>query len=196
MASVPYNQTGLPLSLLPPNFTGNEVFAVTTPVNTDGGNLSGIELNYQQPFSFLPGIFSNFGTILNYTRVKSKIEYLTSPTVTTIIIEDLIGLSPVSANATLYYEDKRFSIRGSASYRKAYLTRVPGQNNNDVEGKNATLNIDASASFKLTDQIEFTLEAVNLTDEFNDQFISRQRNSPSVYHHTGREFFAGVRFTY
>src|SRR5215831_7287080 len=34
VASVPYNQTGLPISLLPPNFTGNEVFAVTTPVNT------------------------------------------------------------------------------------------------------------------------------------------------------------------
>ncbi len=40
--NIPYNQTGLPRSLLPANFTGEEVFQVTTPVNTNGGKLSGI----------------------------------------------------------------------------------------------------------------------------------------------------------
>jgi iron complex outermembrane receptor protein len=34
--NIPYNQTGLPMSLLPANFTGEEVFQVTTPVNTEG----------------------------------------------------------------------------------------------------------------------------------------------------------------
>ncbi len=192
-SNIPYNQTGLPLSLLPSNFTGSEVFQVTTPINTSGGALKGFEINYQQPFYFLPGLLKNFGVIANLTKVKSKIDYLTSPTVTTIIREDLIGLSPTSANGTLYYDDGRFSIRGSVSYREAYLQRVPGQNNNDVEGKNSTLNVDASMSFKVTPRIELTLEGVNLTDEFNDQFIGRDRNSPVVYHHTGREFYAGVR---
>jgi len=79
------------------------------------------------------------------------------------------------------------------SYRQAYLTRVPGQNNNDVEGKNSTLNVDASLSYKLTEKIEVTLQGVNLTDEVNDQFISRARNSSVVYNHTGREILAGVR---
>ena len=53
--SIPFNQTGLPLSLLPANFTGNEEFLVTAPINTKGGPLKGFEINYQQPFSFLPG---------------------------------------------------------------------------------------------------------------------------------------------
>ena len=44
---------------------------------------------------------------------------------------------------------------------------------------------------KINDQIEITLEGVNLTDEFNDQFISSQRNSVVVYNHTGREVLAG-----
>lgn len=192
-SNVPYNQTGLPLSLLPANFTGSEVFAVTTPVNTSGGILKGFEINYQQPFYFLPGLLKNFGLLANLTKVRSKIDYLTSPTVTTIITEDLIGLSPTSANGTLYYDDGRFSVRGSLSYRKAYLQRVPGQNNNDVEGKNSTLNVDASMSYKITKAVEATLEGVNLTDEVNDQFISRVRNSPVVYNHTGREVYAGVR---
>lgn len=194
--TIPFNETGLPLSLLPANFTGTEVFQVTTPVNTQGGSLSGFELNYQQPFTFLPGIGKNFGVLLNYTFVKSKIDYVVSPTSNTVIRDDLLNLSPKSWNATLYYEDKVFSARTSASYRQSFLTRVPGQNNNDVEGKNSSLNIDFSMTYKWSKDVEFTLEGVNLTNEANDQFISRLRNSPVVYHVTGREFLAGVRIKF
>lgn len=195
-SNVPYNQTGLPLSLLPPNFTGDEVFQVTVPVNTKGGSLSGYEINYQQPFTFLPDAFRNFGTLLTYTFVKSKIEYLVSPNAATTISDDLLNLSPKSWSATLYYDDGRFSARVSGAFRKTYLTRVPGQNNNDVEGKNSTTNVDASLSYKVTPNIELTLEGVNLTNEPNDQFIDRSRNSAVVYHVTGREYLAGVRIKF
>jgi iron complex outermembrane recepter protein len=191
--NIPFNQTGLPLSLLPSNFTGSEVFQVTTPVNTNGGALRGFEVNYQQPFTFLPGVFKNFGTLLNYTYVKSKIDYLVSPTSSTTITDDLLNLSPKSWNATLYYDDGKLSGRVSASNRQGFLTRVPGQNNNDVEGKNSSTNIDASISYKIDKNFEVVLEGVNLTNQANDQFISRARNSSVVYHVTGREFLAGVR---
>lgn len=194
--NIPFNQTGLPLSLLPSNFTGDEVFQVTAPINTSGGPLKGFEINIQQPLDFLPGPLRHLGFTANYTRVKSKIDYFTSATNAAIIRDDLLNLSPKSANGTLYYDDGRFSARGSVSYRSGFLTRVPGQNNNDVEGKNSTLNVDAQISYKINDRIEVTLEGVNLTDEFNDQFISRQRNSVVVYNHTGREYLLGVRFKY
>lgn len=194
--NVPFNQTGYPLSLLPSNFTGEEVFQVTAPINTPGGKLRGIELNYQQPFSFLPAWGKNFGTVLNYTYVKSKITYLVSPTSNASISDDLLNMSPKSWNATLYYDDNTFSARVSASKRSAFLTRVPGQNNNDVEGKNETLNVDASVSYKVNDRLTITLEGVNLTDEANDQFISRARNSPVVYHVTGREFLLGASYKF
>ncbi len=51
-------------------------------------------------------------------------------------------------------------------------------------------------SSAITGLVEITLEGVNLTDEFNDQFISSVRNSPVVYTHTGREFLFGARFKY
>ena len=194
--NVPFKSTGLPLSLLPSNFTGDEVFQVTTPVNTEGGKLKGFELNYQQPFTFLPGWGRNFGTVLNYTKVSSKIEYAVSPTSNERIVDDLLNLSPKSWNATFYYDDGKFSARVSGSSRSAFLTRVPGQNNNDVEGKNSSLNVDLSVSYKLSDQIEFTFEGLNLTNEVNDQFISRARNSSVVYHVTGREYLVGMRYKF
>ncbi|TDP75053.1 TonB-dependent receptor [Roseateles toxinivorans] len=194
--TIPFKDTGLPLTLLPANFTGDEVFQVTTPINTNGGKLTGFEVNYQQPFTFLPGRFKNFGALVNYTYVKSKIDYQVSPTSATVITDDLLNLSPKSYNATLYYDDGTFSARISGSYRSGFLTRVPGQNNNDVEGKNSSLNVDASISYKVNDKLELTLEGVNLTNQANDQFISRARNSSVVYHVTGREILFGARYKF
>lgn len=194
--NVPFSETGLPLSLLPSNFNGSEVFQVTTPVNTPGGKLNGFEINYQQPFTFLPGRMKNLGVQANYTYVKSRINYLVSPTSATTIQDDLLNLSPRSYGATLYYDDGRFSARVTGTHRSAFLTRVPGQNNNDVEGKNKTFNVDLSLSYKWNDKLEFTLEGVNLTNQANDQFVSRARNGVVVYNVTGREYLAGLRYKF
>jgi len=194
--NMPFSATGLPLSLLPSSFTGEEVFQVTSPVNTTGGRLFGFEINYQQPFNFLPGIGKNFGTLLNYTNVRSRMNYIVSPTSSTTVTDDLTNLSPESANATLYYDDGTLSARVSASRRSAFLTRVPGQNNNDVEGKNGSTNVDMSVSYQVDKSLSVSLEGVNLTNQANDQFISRARNSVVVNNVTGREFMAGVRYKF
>ena len=195
-STMPFSATGLPMSLLPSNFTGEEQFQVTTPVNTPGGRLFGFEINLQQPFNFLPGIGKNFGVLLNYTNVQSSIKYVTSPTAGTTITDDLLNLSPESANATLYYDDGSFSARVSASRRSGFLTRVPGQNNNDVEGKNGSTNVDLSVSYQLDKHLTLTFEGLNLTNAPNDQFISRARDSVVVNHVTGREFMAGMRYKF
>jgi TonB-dependent receptor len=165
-------------------------------VNTSGGKLSGFEVNIQQPLTFLPNAFRNFGVLFNYTEVKSKIDYIVSPTSNTTITDDLINLSPRSVNATLYYEDDRLSARVSASRRASFLTRVPGQNNNDVEGKKGTTSVDFSVTYKLNKQAELTFEGLNLTNAPNDQYISRERDSSVVYHVTGREYLIGMRYKF
>lgn len=195
-SNVAFRDTGLPLSLLPSGMTGEEVFQVTAPINTEGGKLRGIELNYQQPFTFLPAWGRNFGSLLNYTYVESKIQYVVAPGSNATITDDLLNLSPRSWNATLYYDDGAFSARLSASKRSSFVTRVPGQNNNDVEGKNSTFNVDLSLSYKVNDKLEVTLEGVNLTNEANDQFTSRARNSVVVNNVTGREYLAGLRYKF
>src|SRR5262249_53719790 len=89
------------------------------PTRTPGGNPDGFEINYQQPLRFLPGLLSNTGILLNYTGVKSEVDYLNGAGVV-VSTNDLIGLSRSSYNATLYYEDDRWSGRVSASYRDDY----------------------------------------------------------------------------
>lgn len=168
-------------------------FAV--PTNTDGGDLKGFEISYQQPFSFLPGFFSNFGMILNYTGVQSEIEYL-APTGAVAAKDDLTGLSKSAYNATLYWENKKFSARVSAAYRDEFLTTVPGRNSNDVEGTAETLTVDASSSFNVNDNLTLSLEALNLTDQFQDQYVDSRGDRLSYYHHQGRQFLLGARYKF
>jgi TonB-dependent receptor len=165
------------------------------PANTPGGDLTGFEISYQQPFTFLPGVLSNFGTVLNYTSVESEIDYLDATGAVTATT-DLTGLSKDAFNATLYFDNKTFSARVAAAYRSDYLTTVPGRNGNDVEGTASTLNIDFSSSYVINDNITVSFEALNLTDEEDDQWVDSAGNRLSYYHHQGTTYFLGARFKY
>lgn len=193
---VPYSSLGLPDSLLNgTTATPSDIFIVSQPVNSKGGLLRGFEVNVQQPFTFLPGILSNFGALANYTYVDSDIEYLTSATGTSTVTAPLIGLSKHAANATLYFETKKFSIRGSIAYRSSYLTAVPGTEGNAYNGTNSTTNIDAQISYNFTDNLKLSLEGINLTDELNDQFVD-ETNRLNVLTHSGRQFVLSARVAF
>jgi TonB-dependent receptor len=186
------NPFGLPASLRPPTTSPQDSWEFTFPVNTPGGPLKGYELSYQQPFSFLPGAWANFGIQLNHTHVESTIDYLTA-TGTLAARENLTGLSENAWNATLYYEGERFGARVSYSDRSDYLTTVPGRDGNNVEGTRGTKSVDASASYKLNDRVELSLEGINLNNEWNDQWVDSNGDRVNVYHQTGRVYILGVR---
>ena len=188
-SAIPYSQTGLPTSLPPASSPlYNLIQAGSDPTvevrqtsNGGPGSISGFEIGYQQPFTFLPGIWSNFGFQGNFTHVES---------------DDIIGFSPNAYNATLYYEGDRFSARLSAAQRDAYVTRnASSSTGRDERGYDSSFNLDFASSFQLNDNIDLTFEAINLTDEFETQIFD-QADLVNVYHHTGTEFLFGARYKY
>jgi iron complex outermembrane receptor protein len=58
------------------------------------------------------------------------------------------------------------------------------------------MNVDLSINYKINDKLDLTLEGVNLTNEPNDQFTSRARNSMVVNNVTGREYLMGLRYKF
>lgn len=211
--NIPYTSTGLPIQQAidacnasafgyGPDCNENLEWNVNAPGNSPGGTLDGFEISYQQPFVFLPGIFSNFGAILNYTYVDASIDYLgVVGGVTTVTREDesLIDLSENTSNLTLYYEDERLHARVSVADRDDYLTNVPGRNGTYVERTKGTTNVDFSAGFQLTDSIRLTFEALNLTNEAENQRLdatTAPADVVSYYHETGRQYYLGARFSY
>lgn len=194
---VPYSETGFPLSLLPSGVSSSELFDTNTFVNTPGGELSGYEITAQSPFVFLPAPFNNFGGQLSYTNIESEVSYVLAATIGAGFVQaPLTGQSPRSLSATIYYEDGPFQARLSAVSREEYLTLVPAANGNDFEGKADVLNVDFSASYDVSDQFTLTFEAINLTDQFDERWISSARHNNLNYEHTGREFVFGGRYKF
>ncbi|WP_449468303.1 TonB-dependent receptor [Stenotrophomonas humi] len=198
----PYSSSGLPASLLEgTGATVNDDFTFSAPVNTPGGELMGVEANYIQPFTFLPGKWSNLGMQLNYTWVDSKINYLDGNGAV-VMKNDLLGLSRSSWNATLFYEGEKFAGRISATNRDDYLTAVPGQeagfNQAGVHGVTGTTVVDASLRYKISDQVELSLEAINLTNEGYDEWVQSPTTGqlPLYYTETGRQYLLGFRYKF
>lgn len=201
-----FTETGLPLQAAIDACNGgpdgygatcneNLLWETNTPLNGPGGNLYGFEVQYQMPFSFLPEGWDRFGFIGNYTYVKAQMDYVDSFGVVQVT-RNLQGLSESTRSATLYYEDEKFSARVSMSYRDNYLTNARGREGNDMEGTNATRNIDASVSYQLTEKWKISFEALNLTDEVDDQWVDSSGNRLTYYHATGRQYYLGAQYKF
>jgi TonB-dependent receptor len=196
-----YGNTGLPLGLLPAGQDASTPYLVTRSRNTQGGYIRGVELSFQQPFKFLPGLLSNTGTMVNYTYVDSSVLYYlstgTATTPATQIHDQFLNVSPHSVNATLYYEDSKLSARVSVAYRDEYLTALPFKSEvPDANGSYATTNVDASISYQLTPHFKLTADALNITNQEADQWSGKQRRSQRVFSTTGRQFFFGGSYVF
>lgn len=197
---VPYRSLGLPDSLLdgtPASPTDD--FTVGRLENTPGGPLKGFEINAQVQFNFLPGFWSDFGVLANYTRSEAEIEYiLTSaggvPTSTTTA--DLVGLSPNAASGTLFYENDRFSVRTTASYRDRFFRALPASPGSDVRGDLETTFVDAQASWYVNDNLTIMLEAQNLTGERNTLYIDNDREDTLFQTEIGTTYTLGATFKF
>ncbi|PZO07191.1 MAG: TonB-dependent receptor [Alphaproteobacteria bacterium] len=186
----------------------NLPFSVRQFNDAPGGTLTGYELIYQQNLTFLPGFWSNLGVQANYTHISSELEYILDPARNLTGTAPFLGASPDSFNATVFYEVERWSARVSAAYRAGYQTQYPlaagtcdpGQCDspliNDFVGSDETLNVDASFTYKITDSITLTAEALNLTDQVDSRWAYQDDPVASSYGKTGRQYFIGTRFTF
>lgn len=89
----------------------------------------------------------------------------------------------------------RLSARISAAYRDAYVTRNANSAGRDERGVDSSFNLDFASSYQLNDLIDLTFEAINLTDEFEQQIFDAG-DLVNVYHHTGTEYLFGIRATF
>ncbi|MGR6329165.1 TonB-dependent receptor [Sphingomonas sp. XXL09] len=207
-----FASTGLPLGVIPASSPAalnpeGQLWQITSPVNGTGASLKGIEIALQSTFRFLPGFLRNFGFLANATFVDSSATYtqggpatgITRPSgalgalPNTTRTETLYGLSKRAYNGTLYYEDKRFSARGSVSYRSPYIDGASATGNL-FEGYNETVNVDASFRYKITQNFELSLEGTNLTDNYRSRYTDLYANRNYEYNHFGRTFLMGARF--
>jgi TonB-dependent receptor len=198
----PFNTLGIPDAVLAgTGVLPTDDFIFSRPVNSDGGPLKGFEVNLQMPLTFLPGFLKDFGILANYTHADSDITYIVNPALPEgdpgrTAVLPLINLSKKTANATLYYGKGGFEGRVSASYRDDYLRIVPGLNGQDADAMEGDLYLDASASYRLNDHVQLTLEGQNLGDTYEHTYNDTIAQRNEYYRNSGRTYTFGVRLNY
>ncbi len=151
-------------------------FVINERSNGGGGESIGLELAGTWTFD------NGFGVQGNYTYVDAEADSG----------DPLPGASENQFNLSGFYEIDQFSARLSYTYRSEFFVTFDRSTQLDQD---ALESLDASLQYRLNDQIAFTFDAVNLTEETIEQFAGND-NRPRAIYDNGRIFFAGVSVRY
>ncbi len=164
------------------NVSGSN-FTVTRPGNGEGGELSGIELTYQQPFAD-----TGFGILANATFADSTGTFEQGKS-------RLNGQSDLSYNLITYYENETTSLRLAYSHRSDYrtgFTSIAGLTDEFIiDDRNQ---LDLSASYKVNEQLTISFDALNLTGE--DTRRIAEAGLLNRYTDQGSIYVLGARYTF
>jgi len=147
-------------------------YQISRPRNAGTGDIKGYEINYQQFFDFLPGIWSGLGVQANYTYVDSALStfYLDSANVQHFYNVAAEQLSKNSYNLTGIYEKGPISMHLSYNWRDKYIQTTSGDTFARPLMVDPLESLDFSATYKLNDRMSIKFDAVNLTKSFQHQY--------------------------
>lgn len=138
-------------------------YGLSTFVNGPKGEISGLELAYQQQFKFLPSPFDGLGFLANYTATSSSGTFPNRPG------EKLpfIGQSKRIGNVAFTYEKSGLFLRAAVNFRTPRLREDEpiGTSAADDRYVDNFTQLDLTGSYKLSRQWEVFGEILNATNE-------------------------------
>jgi TonB-dependent receptor len=163
--------------------------AITEPVQGSGNSIQGVEFDYRQGFTFLPGLLSNTGMEFNFTYAPSDTHAI-----------DLAGNkipfqdnSTESGNIILWYQSQRFQTRVAYNYRskRAVMEDVGGISGME-EYEAPQKYLDAEIAYKVSKYAELFVNGTNLTNEYQRYYLVWS-DQPGHSNFSEREYQFGVR---
>ncbi|EQB14076.1 TonB-dependent receptor [Sphingobium lactosutens] len=196
----------IPDNYLPRNETYTEIFNITRPENASDGTLKGVELGLTYFPSYLPGVLDGLGftgsaTILDSEQTIPVVNNAGEITGTTK--SAFFGVSKLSYNATLAYDNGPIGARLSYIWRKGFLQRNEARSFANPIGfwRAPEKSLDFQLTWNVNDDIGITFDAVNLTKakqqdyyKFGDVGNPTEFNSNTLL--IDRTFAVGVRFKF
>lgn len=191
------------------NGVDQELLVTSVNTNTDTSTIYGVEVTAAHRFSYLPKPLDGLGFKLSYNYADSNFEFedgtlgaitslnadgTTSVSNGLIPPSNLFGFSKHVLAAQLYYEIGGFSAQGVYKYRSNYFQQfvaTPGR----VRYVDDTNVFEARISYKLTDNIKFSLEGINLFNEPRTNFRGAPDDFGAIQVY-GPRYFAGVQFKF
>ncbi len=208
-------RNGLTLSAQQASYLdGENIWTVTSFVDSPGGYVNGVEIQYQQGLSFLPGFFQDFGIIANYTHIDSELSYLTQSGQQALAPWPFA--SPNAVNLTLYYEKGPLEGRVSYSWRDRFASVFPqsvglcppGLNTdpatggvcaspfNSFSGTESNSYVDAKVTYRVSDALRAEIAVQNILGETESQWLYEPSVVRKYSAGAGPIISAGLRYTF
>lgn len=150
---------------LPNPISGTDDWTLIQARNGDQVHVYGFEAAFQRQLDFLPGAFlKGFGIYTNYTFTKSEAKGIYSNDGDLREGLMLPGTAPHMFNASLSWENSRFSARLSLNHASAYLDELGGEDFDDRYYDKQTF-LDFNASYRINNNFRVFFEANNLTNQ-------------------------------
>ena len=156
-----------------------EAYQVSLPINANA-QVQGFEVAYEQP------IGDNFGINANYTYSDGSTSHTWADG-----SNALLGNSKNTYNLGAFFENDRFGARVSYTYRSSFLIGLSAANPY-YQDKFGT--VAASLSYKATDWLSFTFDALNLNNPTYKYYQSK--TIPVAFYENGRQYYFNVRFKF
>ena len=170
------------------DYAGYEIIG---PSNAGKAKIDGWELNYQQQFTFLPGIFRGLGFFANYTRLETSGDYGETGARST---SDVARFVPETANAGLTFNAGKFGSRVLYNYSAAHLWDYSADASRLRYRDDRTL-VNLSLSYRIRPELTFFVDFTNLFNEPLQYYRALpERLERSTYNGTAMTFGISGRF--
>ncbi len=165
-------------------------FTYSTQANGGFAKVKGLELSYNQQFTFLPGIWKGLGAYANVTRMQAEGNYGAGSAIALAPNPRVAGFNPFIANVGISYIRSKLSLRVSYNYRGNYLT---GYNANESRATYAHARpvVDVKTLYNLSRSISVYLDVVNVLTN-PDRQTEFGYGRPQTTHLMRPQFFFGV----
>lgn len=155
--------------------------------NVGSARIRGVELSYQQQYSFLPGFWRGFGSFANFTYTQAEGDF------GGLAVQSRIANQrPRAANAGLSYVGQGAQLRLLANWNDRYYRSGDG---NAAVYSDPRLIVDFKGQYRINRRAELYLEVMNLTNEFAQTFV-REGGLKYNAQKQGTLYAMGVKLTY
>jgi TonB-dependent receptor len=171
----------------------NENWLLIQDRNGDKVSVYGFELALQRKMDFLPGRFlKGISTYLNYTRTFSSASGVRNADGELREGTKLPGAAPHMLNASLAWENRKFSTRISLNYTSAYLDELGGEAFDD-RFYDKQLFIDVNAAYKITASLRVFAEGNNLSNQPLRYYQGTKERTAQMEYYRAR-YNVGLKF--
>ena len=167
-------------------------FDLEEPINGAGARLLGVELSWQQQFTFLPGILSGFGIFANYTYTRSS-DIDLGPGVERDDIDVLPFQMEHVGNLALNYERGGLNARIAANFSGQFIEEVGSSSDLD-EWRDGFTQWDFSASQRFMKKFDVFFEWNNIFNQGLYNYIGVTTRSRS-YEINGSTINLGLKWS-